>query len=104
QVEKLTESKNSKVAVFGLTYKGNIDDVRESPAMEIVEKLLDQGYDLGVYDPHIKQEQVEFKLSSFNEAVAEAECILVLTDHNEFKDLDEEVILTRSKRPTILDT
>lgn len=104
QVEKLTESKNSKVAILGLTYKGNIDDVRESPAMEIVEKLLDQGYDLGVYDPHIKQEQVEFRLSSFDEAVAEAECVLVLTDHNEFKELDEDVILTKSKRPTILDT
>ncbi|MFC7365192.1 MULTISPECIES: nucleotide sugar dehydrogenase [Bhargavaea] len=104
QVEKLTESRNSKVAILGLTYKGNIDDVRESPAMEIVEKLLDQGYDLGVYDPHIKQEQVEFKLSSFADAVAEAECILVLTDHNEFKDLDEGAILTGSKRPIILDT
>lgn len=104
QVEKLTESKNSKVAILGLTYKGNIDDVRESPAMEIVEKLLDQGYDLGVYDPHIKQEQVNFKLSSFDEAVAEAECVLILTDHNEFKELDEAVILTKSKRPLILDT
>lgn len=104
QVEKLTKSKRSKVAVLGLTYKGNIDDVRESPAMEIVEKLLDQGYDLGVYDPHIKQEQVEFKLSSFADAVSETECILVLTDHNEFKTLDEDVILERSKRPIILDT
>lgn len=103
QVRKRVRDKDSKIAVLGLTYKGNIDDVRESPAMEIVSKLLEEGYTLGVHDPHIRQEQVEFEISTFEEAVVNAECILVLTDHNEFKELDEEVILTETKQPLVLD-
>ena len=95
---------SSKIAVLGLTYKGNIDDVRESPAMEIVEKLLEEGYTLGVHDPHVSQDQVEFKIASFEDAIEDAECILVLTDHNEFKNLDEEVILKQAKQPLVLDT
>ncbi|WP_060207201.1 nucleotide sugar dehydrogenase [Sporosarcina koreensis] len=104
QVGKRVKDRSSKIAVLGLTYKGNIDDVRESPAMEIVEKLLEEGYTLGVNDPHIGQEQVGFKISSFTDAVEDAECILVLTDHNEFKKLDEEVILAKAKRPLVFDT
>jgi len=103
-VGKRVKDASSKIAVLGLTYKGNIDDVRESPAMEIVEKLLGEGYMLGVHDPHVSQEQVEFKLSSFEEAVEDADCILILTDHNEFKMLDEGAILAKTKRPLVLDT
>ncbi|QUW21253.1 nucleotide sugar dehydrogenase [Sporosarcina sp. Marseille-Q4063] len=104
QVEKIISNRNSKVAVLGLTYKGNIDDVRESPAMEIVSKLLDRGFSIGVHDPHIKQNQVDFKLSPFNEAIEDAECLLVLTDHNEFKVLDENEIVKKMKRPFVFDT
>ena len=104
QVGKRVKGKNSKVAVLGLTYKGNIDDVRESPAMEIIERLLAEGYALGIHDPHVGQEQVEFKLSSFEDAIEDAECILVLTDHNVFRSLDEELILKLMKKPLILDT
>ncbi|MEZ7172926.1 nucleotide sugar dehydrogenase [Sporosarcina sp. OR05] len=104
QVGKRVSNNNSKIAVLGLTYKGNIDDVRESPAMEIVDKLLEEGYSLGVHDPHVSQEKVEFKLSSFEEAVVDSVCILVLTDHNEFKLLDETTILSKTKRPLVLDT
>lgn len=104
QVERQVNKDSGKVAVFGLTYKGNIDDVRESPAMEIVEKLLEQGYELGVYDPHVSQDQVEFRLSTYEEAVKDCECILVLTDHSVFKKLNEDVIIEKAKRPFVFDT
>ena len=104
QVMNLVESQKSKIAILGLTYKGNIDDIRESPAMDIVEKLLDVGFSLGIHDPHVSQENLKFKNSSFTEAVEDAECILVLTDHNEFKELDENVIIDNMKYPRIFDT
>lgn len=104
QVKKSVDSRHSKIAVLGLTYKGNIDDVRESPAMEIVEKLLEEGYALGIHDPHIRQRQVEFKLSTFINAVKDAECLLILTDHDEFKKLEEHVIIKQMRQPLILDT
>jgi UDP-N-acetyl-D-mannosaminuronic acid dehydrogenase len=72
---------------LGLPYKGNIDDVRESPAMEVVSFLNEKGYDVYAHDPHVTQKQVKFNLYRFEEAIIDAECILVLTDHNEFKTL-----------------
>jgi len=104
QVEKIISNRNAKIAVLGLTYKGNIDDVRESPAMEVVSKLLERGFSIGVHDPHIKQKQVDFKLSSFSEAIKDAECLLVLTDHNEFKVLKENEIVNQMKIPLVFDT
>ena len=103
QVEKMVE-KNGKIAVFGLTYKGNIDDVRESPALEIVNLLQEKNYQLSIYDPHVSQEQVPFPLSTFDEAINQAECILVLADHNEFKSLDEVKIYLNMKKPLVFDT
>ncbi|MFJ7937155.1 nucleotide sugar dehydrogenase [Peribacillus sp. NPDC096622] len=104
QVTKLLQDKNSKIAVFGLTYKGNIDDIRESPAMDVLSLLQMEGYKLGIYDPHVKQERVNFYLSSFEDAIADAECILILTDHSEFKQLDEEAVLNHMKNPLVFDT
>lgn len=104
QMRKILPETTSKIAVLGLTYKGNIDDVRESPAMEVLELLQKAGYKLGIFDPHIEQEQVNFYLSSFSEAVTDSECVLVLTDHDEFKQLDENVILSQMKKPIIFDT
>lgn len=62
-VSKIVEPRG-KIAVLGLTYKGNTDDVRESPAMEIVRLLSKEGYVLSMHDPHVRQEKVEFPLAS----------------------------------------
>lgn len=96
--------KGTKIAVFGLTYKGNIDDVRESPAMEIVSLLADKEFDLSIHDPHVTEDQVNFPLQTFEDAISNAECILILTDHKEFKELDEDLIVSKMKNPIILDT
>ncbi|WP_079514403.1 nucleotide sugar dehydrogenase [Rossellomorea marisflavi] len=97
-------SSEGKIAIFGLTYKGNIDDVRESPAMQVVSFLLEKGYNLSIYDPHVKQKQVNLKLSSFEDAVDKADCILILTDHEEFKRLDEVKIHSKMRTPIVFDT
>ncbi|MEH7317571.1 nucleotide sugar dehydrogenase [Priestia megaterium] len=102
-VEKIV-GKSGKIAIFGLTYKGNIDDIRESPAMDAVCLLQEKGYELSLYDPHVKQDQVGFTLSTFDEAIDQADLILVLTDHNEFKGLDEVKIHTKMRHSVIFDT
>lgn len=106
QVNRLTcELDNPKIAVFGLTYKGNIDDVRESPALEIAKELLqNERYDTRIYDPHVKEEQVPFTLSSYEEAVKDAHLLVVLADHNEFKSLDGKYLKTNMVSPVVLDT
>lgn len=104
QMKKIVPDTSKKISVFGLTYKGNIDDVRESPAMDIVKLLNEAGYQLGIYDPHVKQAQVNFKLETFEEAITNSECILILTDHEEFRCLDENMIVSLMKSSVVFDT
>ncbi|MBS4223370.1 nucleotide sugar dehydrogenase [Lederbergia citrea] len=86
-VNSLMEEVNGKVVtVFGLTYKGNVDDIRESPAMEIFEMLEAQGnYKVRTFDPHVEGDIV---IKDIEEAVINSDLIVVLTDHSEFKELD----------------
>ncbi|SIS41423.1 nucleotide sugar dehydrogenase [Salimicrobium flavidum] len=107
QVDKLTKNiSNPKVAVLGLTYKGNVDDVRESPAIDIVFKLTNNKkyYDVACHDPHVKEQQVPLRLSSLEEALEQADVALVLADHNEYKEMDTSVFAKHMNTPVVLDT
>ncbi|MBC1797083.1 nucleotide sugar dehydrogenase [Listeria booriae] len=92
------DAPTKKISVFGLTYKGNIDDTRESPAMEIVSLLEAQGYDVAKYDPH-----VEDSVSTMDAACVDSSLILVLTDHAEFVDIAKEAT-AKMALPQLLDT
>ncbi|QCR31451.1 nucleotide sugar dehydrogenase [Lysinibacillus sp. SGAir0095] len=74
-----------KVAVLGLAFKGNVDDMRESPSTEVIEELQHLGLEVVSYDPHIKENKHETQTQSLEEATKDADIILFLTDHNEFK-------------------
>lgn len=89
-----------KVAVLGVSYKGNTGDDRESPAYDIIAKLKDAGYEIAVHDPHIANES----FVSFDESTKDADLILILCDHNEFKKLDYELINKNMDNPVIFDT
>lgn len=91
--------KKGKIAVFGVSYKGNTGDDRESPAYEIIAKLS-TNYEIAIHDPHI--ENPDFV--SFSEAVENADLILILCDHNEFKHLDYNFISKNMANPVIFDT
>ena len=91
--------KEGKIAVFGVSYKGNTGDDRESPAYEIIAKLS-ANYEIAIHDPHIENPN----FVSFNEAVENANLILVLCDHDEFKELDYGFIAKNMKKAVIFDT
>ena len=91
---------NPKIAAFGVTYKGNVDDMRESPAMEIIELLKEKGYSVAIYDPHVERED----FVSLEEAVDGAHIILVLTDHNEYKNMNHEEIAKKMNIARLFDT
>lgn len=103
-VDKVLKGINhATVSVFGLAFKGNIDDMRESPALEIVEELKVKGYDLKIYDPYVK-DSYEYKANSVEEAVENSDLILVLTDHAVFKDINFDEVKNKMRTPKILDT
>ena len=89
-----------KIAIFGVSYKGNTGDDRESPAYEIIAKLKQDGFDISIHDPHIKNENYV----SFDEATEDADLILILCDHDEFKYLNYNLIAKNMKKAIIFDT
>jgi len=82
-VEKIA---NPKVAVLGFAFKGNVDDCRETPALPIVQALREAAVEVAVHDPFVKRGGIE--LSSFDDCVRGADCILLLTDHDEYRTLE----------------
>lgn len=94
---ELKHHRKPKVAMMGLAFKPNIDDLRESPAKQIVSKVMQScnNADILVVEPNIKTHNV-FKLTDYKEAYEKADIIVFLTAHDPFKKLhhrDDKVIL-----------
>jgi UDP-N-acetyl-D-mannosaminuronic acid dehydrogenase len=85
---ELKFGRKPKTALMGLAFKPNIDDLRESPAKYIVNKVLQNSNNEEhfIVEPNINKHNV-FKLTNYNKAIDEADIIVFLVAHNEFKDL-----------------
>jgi UDP-N-acetyl-D-glucosamine dehydrogenase len=97
--------KGSAILVLGIAYKKNVDDVRESPSVMLMERLRDLGARLSYSDPHVpsfpKMRAHSFELSSLaleSETLKKFDCVLLVTDHDKF---DYELIRTQS--PLLID-
>ncbi len=91
-----------KIAVLGQAYKGNVDDIRESPAIHVVDLLKTEGLRYAIYDPHVKKGPHE--LSSIEECLHDADLVLVLTAHDEFKYLNPRQVLRQMRTALLFDT
>lgn len=92
-----------KIAVFGLAYKGNVDDLRESPAINIVNLLMKQkNVEVTFHDPHVQPSKMP--VVSAEEAVRNAHLLLILTDHQEFKEMDYNALAKQMARKMVFDT
>jgi UDP-N-acetyl-D-glucosamine dehydrogenase len=83
--------KGSRILVLGIAYKKNVDDMRESPSVMLMEKLRELGAEVAYSDPHIpvfpKLREHRFDLKSVDltpESLAAYDCVLLATDHNKF--------------------
>jgi len=94
--------KGSKIGVFGVAYKKDVDDPRESPSFKLIEILLERGAEISYSDPHIPAlpQMRSFNVPSLNskeptaEYLASLDCALISTDHTAF---DYEFIVNNSK-------
>ena len=97
--EAISETNASKVAVLGLAFKADIDDLRESPALSITVDIAEELESIHflVAEPNVKELPKRLKgfenaeLMNYEEAIAGADVILLLVDHKEFKALDKSV-------------
>ena len=96
---------------WDLAFKGETDDVRESPAIDLIEMLLAEGCTIDAYDPaaieRAKAELPESKqlryVASVNEAAKDADALLILTDWHEFARLDLAQLHGAMRYPIIVD-
>jgi len=78
--------RKAKIACMGLSFKPNIDDLRESPALHITERLIADGLDILAVEPNIS-EYKDFEIVNYKEAIEQADIVTFLVGHGEFKGL-----------------
>ena len=97
-----------KVAVLGAAFKPNSDDLRDSPALEVAQQIWSRGADLVITDP-AAADALRSKLPNLNvvdtvaEAVAGADVVLLLTEWQEYRDLDPRELRALVRTPNIVD-
>lgn len=96
----LSDVEDAKVSVFGLTYKGDVDDIRESPAFDIYKLLQEESLEVTAYDPHVELDFVEKDIKN---ATENASLVLILSDHSEFKSFKDSDFVNM-KNKIIFDT
>lgn len=103
---KMGSIAGKKVAVLGLAYKPNVDDLRESPAIEIVKMLRDDGAVVTACEPYKSDEIIEgVKVTaSCEEAVTGADLILLLVAHDNFKTIAPHMLASLVKARIVIDT
>ena len=111
-VKKVEEAlwivKNKKVGVLGLAFKPNTDDMRFAPSIDIIRMLGERGAKISAYDPEAMGKakkiikNIEYKNNAY-EAAKGSDCLLVLTEWDEFKNLDLKKLKKLLKHPIIVD-
>src|SRR6266853_2022071 len=108
--ETLWVLREKRIAVWGLTFKPDTDDIRSSVAIELVEQILREGAHVVAYDPKGMHKARAIKAiadaefaSSALEAVTDAEALIIATDWNEFANVDLAVLKDKMRTPIVFD-
>jgi UDPglucose 6-dehydrogenase len=114
-VDRLEEiiwiSKDKNVAVWGLAFKPNTDDIRETPALDIVKRLKEEGADLRLHDPKAEEnfkqvipenENVVYVQDKYD-TLKDADVLLIITDWDEYKEADLDKMKELMRLPIVLD-
>lgn len=99
---------HKNIAILGLAFKANTDDVRDSPAISLIQNILQQGGNIKAFDPEAMQNMRLYYphityCNSLEEAVFDADAIVLLTDWNQFKTIDFKELEKLVRQKAILD-
>ena len=104
-----TSLKGKMIAVWGLAFKPNTDDMREAPSVTIIEGILSQGGKVTAYDPeaeksarHVFGSRIDYVQHSY-EALAGADALAIVTEWNEFREPDFSRMRSLMKSPVVFD-
>lgn len=88
---------NPVITVLGVAYKADIDDCRETPATKFIKMAVNEGYTVKVHDPFAKR-YVYPVCADLGEACDGSDCIVLITDHAAFKEIEPAVLKVRTKQ------
>lgn len=99
-VSAASHLKNARICCLGITYKADVDDIRESPALEVAQRLKKRfGSSVAISDPFVPSLDGK-RLPSWKKGIANADIVVLLVDHREFRSIP----LTLLRRKTVIDT
>jgi UDPglucose 6-dehydrogenase len=104
----LGELRNKRIGVLGLAFKANTDDMRYAPAIDIINLLQIDGAKISAYDPKaietakVVLSDIDYKKDAY-QVMQDADLLLILTEWNEFKELDLEKVKKLMKTPNVID-
>jgi UDPglucose 6-dehydrogenase len=107
--EALWVLREKRIAVWGLTFKPDTDDIRSSVAIELVADLLREGAHVVAYDPkglqraHAIKAIADTEFASALEAVSDAEALIIATEWDEFANVDLAVVKAKMRTPIVFD-
>ncbi|MBO5359920.1 MAG: nucleotide sugar dehydrogenase [Clostridia bacterium] len=91
----------SRVGLYGLTYKENVDDCRESPALQLLESQKNSTIQLKVYDPYVSEDIAENQYHNFDAFLNDVDLVVIMVGHDQIKEnldkLDGKVVLDTRK-------
>jgi len=108
-LERFGSVKDKQFAVWGLSFKPNTDDVREAPALWLIEELVGRGAKVVAYDPEglenaLRALKVDIRWANDrNEVLPESDALIICTEWNEFRNPDWDILKTSLKNPLIFD-
>ena len=100
--------RDKTVTVLGLAFKPNTDDIRESPAIEVIQELLREGASVRAYDPRAMKNaqgvlpEVTYCQDAYA-ALEESDCLVLCTDWDEFRQLDLARVRKLMRYPIMVD-
>ncbi|MBD3164414.1 nucleotide sugar dehydrogenase [Candidatus Woesearchaeota archaeon] len=101
--EAIKGIENPTISVLGAAYKAEIEDPRNSPAREIINLLKKMNFNVKVYDPYVKNFEYAFE-PNIDAALKDSSCIIIVTDHNIFKEMSPERAARLVKDKILIDT
>ena len=106
--EAVGDLKDKKIAIWGLSFKPDTDDMREAPSITIIEALQKEGATISAFDPVATEEakkalkDIEYGENSYD-ILKDADALLLVTEWDEFREPDFEKIKSLMKKPTLID-
>jgi UDP-N-acetyl-D-mannosaminuronic acid dehydrogenase len=95
--------KDSNILILGLAFRGGVKETRNSPAIPIIQRLKELHANVFLYDPLFSKKEIESFGAAYSDSFDDMDCLVIVTDHKEFKEYDWQKIGNRMRSKVIVD-